>query len=195
MARHLPSRALLLLTLCAGGGAAHAVTVKAVANLVGGSCNILLDNGADKVRMRGGLAKEFDTTQTASIIPFQMVVQACNGTQVGHKFSVKVTGRTLTLSPEQSVFNEDPSEDVGFMIKENGKSATNYWPGSKDSFYSDAGTVANGDTSQQTELTEDTPMFTTLNYFVGLVTPKGGGGGNPAPRHLQANIMFDVIYN
>lgn len=195
-ALRVPCCVALLLALCAGGRQADAsVTLHALGNLTVASCDIVLDAGSDQVKMRGVLASEFDTKQTASIIPFQMIVENCNGTLAGHSFSVTVTGTTLPA--DGNVFNDDTTDDVGFMLKDNGKGVDgtpNYWPGSIADYYNATPTVVPGQPTQGIALTEDNPLQTQLNFFVGLVTPKTTGGVNAAPRHVKATLTFNVNY-
>lgn len=187
------SVAFLLALLTVAGHADASVTVHALGNLTAGSCNIVLDTRDDKLQMRGVLASEFDTQQTASIMPFQMIVENCNGTQVGGTFDVTVSGKTLTTGA--NVFNDNSAEDVGFMLKENGNATPNYWAGTLQDYYAAAGTVVPGIPTQTTVLQEADPLSTRLNYFLGFVTPKMGGGVDATPRHVTATIEFNVNYH
>lgn len=192
--RHICCGVAFLLALFTVVGHADAsVTLHALGNLTAGTCNIVLDTRDDKLQMRGVLASEFNTQQTASIMPFQMIVENCNGTQVGGTFDVTVSGKTLTA--DTNVFNDDSGEDVGFMLKENGNATPNYWAGTLQDYYSAAGTVVPDQPTQTTVLTVANPLSTRLNYFLGFVTPKTAGGVNASARHVTATIEFNVHYH
>ncbi|CAI1005238.1 MULTISPECIES: fimbrial protein [Serratia] len=185
--------ALLLLLSTAGAPAKSSVTLHAMGNLTVGSCDIVIDGRTDKLQMRAVQASEFDTTQAAAIMPFQMIVENCNGTRAGGTFDVTVTGQTLTSAG--NVFNDDVASDVGFMLKENGSATPNYWAGTKEDYYNAPGTVVPNLPTQQTTLSEDNPLSTRLNYFLGFVTPLTGGGVDPSPRKVTATLTFNVNYH
>lgn len=193
-ALHVSRAGLFVLTLCAAEGTAHAdATLRALANLTVGSCDVVLDTRGTTMPMRGVLASEFDTSQTATLIPFQLLVEGCNSTKSGHHISITTTGKTLNA--DSNVFNDNPLSDVGFMLKENGTASPNYWAGTKENYYGAPGTVASGSSSQSTGLLVDDPLAITLNYFVGFVTPlQGAGLVSTTPRHEKASITFNVIY-
>ncbi|HBE9178999.1 TPA: type 1 fimbrial protein [Serratia fonticola] len=187
--------ALVCLALLGTPGSATAnVNVHLVGNLVVGTCDLVLESGGQKVDMRGVLASEFETVQTASIHNFQLIITDCNGVDVGHSLAISVQGTTLTQ--DNKIFNDNPSEELGFMLKENGTAAVNYWPGTKADYYNASGTVIPGQESQTMPVPGADPTGIRLNYIAGIVSPKMGVGAVTAtPRKITATVTFNVEYH
>lgn len=167
-------------------------TVTVQGTLVAGGCDVSLEGGGG-VKMDDALASDFDVVQTASIQPFQMIINNCSNVKMGHSYSVSVAGQLLSGSND--VFNDDPTADLGFMLKTNGKGPVNDWSGTKAVFYNAAGTVQPDKPTQTDTFSEDDPLSIRLNYVVGLVALKSGTGAvNPSPRKVKATLTFNVNY-
>ncbi|RTP87930.1 fimbrial protein [Enterobacter asburiae] len=183
---------LFFATCSQGAMAAESALLHVQSNLSAASCEIKV-GGDDKVKVRSAIPEEFATINTAGMLGFQVLITNCSGVDTGRTYGIKVEGNTLTGHPD--IFNEDSSDDVGFMLKENRSGNINYWPGTKASFYTDPGTVRTGSESWADSVTsEKDPQQIQLNYFVGVVAPVPGSV-KPGPRAVKANLTFTFMYH
>ncbi|MGF6189004.1 fimbrial protein [Serratia sp. 2723] len=182
---------MLYLSTLTGKVFAQEARLHVQSNLRASNCEVQVGE-ENKVLVRDAIPAEFATVNTAGMLGFQVRLTNCNGVKAGSIFSIRVSGDTLTGHPD--IFNKNAGDDVGFMLKENPNGTTNYWPGSKETFYTDPGTVTAGsDTWTGTKIGEDDPQDIRLNYFVGVVTPTPGAVA-PGPRVVNAEVTFSFDY-
>lgn len=171
-----------------------AVSIYVHGNLVDGTCEVNLVSNPE-IDMGKHVLDEFtDNAGTASITSIALWVDNCNDVNTGlGTAGLKVTGSTLT--GESTIFNDDPTEEVGFMLRENDGTSGGVqpWSGAIQSFWDKASAVSN---NSVTFLDMDPTIQggVILNYGVGFVSKSQTVKPADPQKTVSASLTFTFNY-
>ncbi|ELV2842056.1 type 1 fimbrial protein [Enterobacter cloacae] len=171
-----------------------AVSIYVHGNLVDGTCEVTLVSNPE-IDMGKHVLDEFtDNAGTASITSIALWLDNCNNVNAGQgAVGLKVTGSTL--SGESTIFNNDPTDEVGFMLRENGVSSREVqpWTGAIQNFWDKANAVSNN-TVTFSGVDPTVQEGIILNYGVGFVSKSQTVKPADPQKTVSASLTFTFNY-